>query len=149
MFVEVKSFINPCFITTMFAVDIKHFFFEFFIKAGIIQIKDVLYAEKPGFLSSDAIKKIVWNNDPNIPSHLIENAYIIIRHAIPLEWYQYINNNIYDSKQAIQLNLYIQQKSKVFLVKECKTHIFYKIMKSYIFQLPNFQILLGKIISGF
>lgn len=111
-------------------------YFKSYIDAGIVKIKDITYEKKPGFLRVFEIKDIVLEKCPNATERSIETAYTIIKHSIPLEWFQMLQkSNVQKlNTEAVMCILHLDEKH--FPLGSCRTNFLYQILLSKISQLP-------------
>lgn len=110
--------------------------FENFKQAGLINVKDLTYEVIPGFLPVQAIKELIWETSPEVPSNMIEQSYILIKTSIPFSWFLKINRE-FCVNQTSQPDFVLIRNSRTYLFSQCKTSIFYKRLIDEKFKLPT------------
>lgn len=116
--------------------------FECFSRAGIHQMRDIMYEVIPGFLRVAAIKEIILQHNPDISEKIIEKSYMIIKNSIPLEWFtNIISRKMSKVEKTTNNEFTVLGCGKMYLLSQCKTSIFYRILRENMFQLPTSQIM--------
>lgn len=112
--------------------------FNFFIKAGITQIKDLTYEVIPGLLPLNAVKELILEQCSDISEIAIEKAYSVICSCLPLEWFRIINT--YTAGTLCSKTFYpefvLLYDAKPIPLCQCSTSIFYKILRDDIIDEP-------------
>lgn len=132
-----QLFSVPIFLNTKICYKQKPLYFEFFIKSGITLLKDITYEVVPGFLPVRAIKEIIWQHFPDLKEQLIENAYMIIMHSIPIEWYNTIRNNVYYRSQDNTPTFVLLYRNIHYQFISCRTSNFYCVLRDDKYQPPT------------
>ena len=79
------------------------------IRAGIIQLKDIMLEVIPGFLPPHAVHDMVREIDEEVRLSTVTTSYGKIKESVPLEWRDKINNEVKESAQAKLPTLWVEQ----------------------------------------
>jgi len=117
--------------------------FGFFIKAGLIQIKDISYKVIPGFFRISTIREKIRKNCPEIAIETVDKAYMLIKNSMPIYWYKIIMSNFKQNiTEATNVNtdLVVINNTVTCLFSQCSSSYFYKILRNKIIQEPISRI---------
>jgi len=131
-----QIFDQPLFFNPKIVYKGKKLHFEFFIKADIVQLKHLSYEVVPGFIRFGSIKELIQEHSPQISEKSIENAYNIIRGAIPMEWQIVILRSVYKKSENRIPHFILIQANNLTVFETCTTSTFYKSMRDCKFCIP-------------
>lgn len=127
---------QPLFLNQNINMNGNTMFYKDWYKAGIKQIKDILYEVKPGFLPLQAIIDTLEEQEDIKSIKTIENLYKNLKEAIPVNWIKDIN--IYENGNE-------SDKPEVFCIKgdtnvplnSCVLRTFYSFFQNDVFEEPK------------
>jgi hypothetical protein len=96
-----------------------------FIKAGIVQLKDICYEVKTGFLPNKAIVEMICNIDSDCDSNDIGKRIDVLKSAIPEDWTKTIQAEIHNRKNNRTVDINVNRDSKILDFKLCTTKQLY------------------------
>jgi len=131
---------QPLFYNPKITYKAESLYFKSFIEAGIVRLKDITYEVIPGFLRMSAIKEIVMDKCSDISEKTIETAYIIIKHSIPIEWFQMIEKNSVVKAQVQNPICIVSMNGECWPLALCRTNFLYRVLLSKILQPPISRI---------
>ena len=107
-----------------------------FIKAGIVQLKDICYEVKTGFLPNKAIVEMICNIDSDCDSNDIGKRIDVLKSAIPEDWTKTIQTEIHNRKNNRTVDINVNRDSKILDFKLCTTKQLYVMVVEKLYELP-------------
>jgi len=132
-----QLFSQPIFDNPKICFKEKPLYFECFVKSGLTQIKHIAYEVVTGFLPMNAIKEIIWQTCPDVSEQLIEKAYMVIMHSIPLQWYNIVNKHVYNKHKDHPPLFVIVNRNKTYAIRSCSTSNFYCFLRDMKYEQPS------------
>lgn len=108
-----------------------------FIQAGIVQVKDICYEFKEGFLNDNAIVEMIRDVYSECNSVDVRKRYNILKSVLPDEWCHVVLTEIHHRKNNRFIDANISVKSKLLDFKSCTTKQLYFITSHKICQKPT------------
>ena len=107
-----------------------------FIKAGIVQLKDICYEVKTGFLPNKAIVEMICDIDSDCDSNDIGKRIDVLKSAIPEDWTKTIQAEIHNRKNNRTVDINVNRDSKILDFKLCTTKQLYVMVVEKLYELP-------------
>lgn len=141
---EQPLFLNP---KIMHEGNLIHF--NFFIEAGIVKLRDILYEVIPGFLRMSAIKEMVHDKNPDISNDKVEKAFMIIKNSLPFHWLQTIRKKVKVENDNTKREFILNVNGKHFPLSLCRTNVLYQSLLNMIIQPPISRLYWERLYNSF
>ena len=112
-----------------------------FIRAGIRQIKDIMYEVKPGLLPEHSIVDMVREIDCDVRKATIIGAYNKIKSCMSIEWMDRINSNEEKKTVGDWPELYIERGNHKVSLDKLKVKTVYQIVIENVLKRPASDVM--------
>ncbi|CAC5416070.1 unnamed protein product [Mytilus coruscus] len=108
-----------------------------FIEAGIIQLKDICYEVKPGFLPQNAIVEIVAKGNDEYDIDSIIKRYRSLQSALPELWTNTVGTEVYHRTNNRKIDINLNMNCKLVDFKMCSSKQLYCLVIDKLCQPPK------------
>ena len=132
---------NPIFLNGKLKNDNDTLYNAVFIRAGIRQIKDIMYEVKPGLLPEHSIVDMVREIDCDVRKATIIGAYNKIKSCMSIEWMDRINSNEEKKTVGDWPELYIERGNHKVSLDKLKVKTVYQIVIENVLKRPASDVM--------
>ncbi|CAC5397686.1 unnamed protein product [Mytilus coruscus] len=108
-----------------------------FIEAGIIQLKDICYEVKPGFLPQNTIVEIVAKGNDEYDIDSIIKRYRSLQSALPELWTKTVGTEVYHRTNNRKIDINLNMNCKLVDFKMCSSKQLYCLVIDKLCQPPK------------
>ena len=119
---------QPLFCNPKIVINEKSLLWQDFIKAGIIQLKDLCYEVKPGFLPVSAVIEILKSVNEDCNVYDVTKKWHLLISALPHDWIKTINTEVNITTNKREIDIELNMNGKLLDFKMCSTKRFYQII---------------------
>ncbi|CAG2235175.1 unnamed protein product [Mytilus edulis] len=128
---------QPLFCNSEILICGKTILWNDFIEAGIIQLKDICYEVKPGFLPLNAIVEIVANGNDEYDIDSIIKRYRSLQSALPELWTKTVGTEVYHRTNNRNIDINLNMNCKLVDFKMCSSKQLYCLVIDKLCQQPK------------